>query len=124
MKNAGIVFNEAVVIADYSWKQLIVLSQIRSSGEKPTISEFSLLHIKSWIAFHEEARRSFGDANVFRPPPLEVSFCAAREVKTFIRRWKLGIFKKCASFEALFSYIVEVLNTVLTAQAAFFLAVL
>lgn len=122
MKNASIVFIEAVVIADYPRKQLIVLSQIRSSGEEPTIAETSLPHIKSRIAFHEEPWRSFSGADIFGSLPLKVSFCAAREVKAFIRRWKLGILKKSASFEALFSNVIEVLNTALTAQTAFFLA--
>lgn len=122
MKNASIVFIEAVVIADYSRKQLIVLSQIRSSCEEPTIAEISLLHIKPRIAFHEEPRRSFNGADIFGSLPLKVSFSPAREVKASIRRWKLGILEKCASFEALFSNVIEVLNTALTAQAAFFLA--
>lgn len=110
MENSSIIFFKRVVVANDSEEKIAILCQICSGSEKPTISKFSLLHVKTRISFDEELWIStdFGWSE-----PLKVAINVTGEVKTRNISWKFWIFKKPTRTVVFLSNLIEVLAILL-----------
>lgn len=110
MKNSSIIFFKRVVIANDSEEKIAILCQICSGSEKPTISKFSLLHVKTRISFDEELWIStdFGWSE-----PFKVSINLTSEIKTRNISWKFWIFKETTRLVQFITNLIKVLSVLL-----------
>lgn len=114
MENSGIIFLEAVIVANDAEEELVVLGQVSCGGQQPAIAEFSLLHVEARISLDEELRIV---ADLHWTQPLIATVGATRVEQTLVSARELGIFKESARVEALLANGVKILNIGLTAQS-------
>lgn len=91
MKNSSVAVLETVIVTDNSEEEILILSEISSGGEQPTIAKFTLLHIETRVALNEELG-IFADFG--RSQPFVVTIRTTREEQTLIDSLKLGILEE------------------------------
>lgn len=112
MENSGVAVLEAVIVANDSEEELVVLSQVSGSGQQPAIAEFSLLHVETGVTLDKELRIV---AHLTWAQPLIAAVGATRVEQTLVSARELGILEKSPGVEALLAQSVKVLHISLAA---------